>query len=221
MLFMISYHKIPWITISYIFCNKAKETLKSQNFKDYSGYVNKVLLKCQRKKYGTWRTQRVPAGSDPASKLQFCSTKGNDIPSWPNQGSVRHGSPSPWPSHWRDPWPLCACVWAQLCPTLCESMDCGPPGSSVHGIFRQEYWSGCHFLLQENLPDPGNEPASSASPALQADSLPTEQPGKPWSLRPPSYCSRLLTSSETLVPAIHPVWLPSCPLHLLKSHPGF
>ena len=49
-------------------------------------------------------------------------------------------------------------------------------------FFRQEYWSGCHCLLQENLPDPGIEPTSPASPALQADSLPTERPGKPWSL---------------------------------------
>ena len=24
----------------------------------------------------------------------------------------------------------------QLCPTLCSSMDCGPPGSSVHGILQ-------------------------------------------------------------------------------------
>ena len=32
---------------------------------------------------------------------------------------------------------------AQLCPTLCASMDCSLPDSSVHGIFsRQEYWSG-------------------------------------------------------------------------------
>ena len=23
---------------------------------------------------------------------------------------------------------------AQLCPALCDPMDCGPPGSSVHGI---------------------------------------------------------------------------------------
>ena len=27
-----------------------------------------------------------------------------------------------------------ACV--QSCPTLCESMDCSPPGSTVHGIFQ-------------------------------------------------------------------------------------
>ena len=26
------------------------------------------------------------------------------------------------------------CVCAQLCPTLCNSKDCSPPGSSVHGI---------------------------------------------------------------------------------------
>ena len=35
---------------------------------------------------------------------------------------------------------------------------------------------GYHFLSQEDLPDPGIEPGSSA---LQADSLLTELPGKP------------------------------------------
>jgi len=25
---------------------------------------------------------------------------------------------------------------AQLCPTLCDPMDCSPPGSSIHGIFQ-------------------------------------------------------------------------------------
>ena len=29
----------------------------------------------------------------------------------------------------------------QSCPTLCDPMDCSLPGSSIHGIFRQEYWS--------------------------------------------------------------------------------
>ena len=28
------------------------------------------------------------------------------------------------------------------CPTLCDPTDCSPPGSSVHGFSRQEYWSG-------------------------------------------------------------------------------
>ena len=31
---------------------------------------------------------------------------------------------------------------AQSCPTLSDPMDWSPPGSSVHGISRQEYWSG-------------------------------------------------------------------------------
>ena len=31
---------------------------------------------------------------------------------------------------------------AQWCPTLSDPMDCSLPGSSVHGISRQEYWSG-------------------------------------------------------------------------------
>ena len=28
------------------------------------------------------------------------------------------------------------------CPTLSDPMDCSSPGSSVHGIFQAEYWSG-------------------------------------------------------------------------------
>ena len=35
---------------------------------------------------------------------------------------------------------------------------------------------GCHFLLWGNLPDPGIDPGT---PALQADSLPSELPAKP------------------------------------------
>ena len=30
----------------------------------------------------------------------------------------------------------------QSCPTLSDPMDCSPPGSSIHGFSRQEYWSG-------------------------------------------------------------------------------
>ena len=34
--------------------------------------------------------------------------------------------------------PLCMCLGAQSCPTLCDPSDYSPPGSSVHGIF--EAW---------------------------------------------------------------------------------
>ena len=31
---------------------------------------------------------------------------------------------------------VCVCVYVQLCLTLCDPMDCSPPGSSVCGIFQ-------------------------------------------------------------------------------------
>ena len=42
---------------------------------------------------------------------------------------------------------VCVCVWvAQLCLTLCEPMDCSPPGSSVHGILQARIleWVAIH-----------------------------------------------------------------------------
>ena len=47
-----------------------------------------------------------------------------------------------------------------------------PPST---GFSRQEYWSGLPFPSPGNLPDPGIEPRS---PALQADALTSEPPGK-------------------------------------------
>ena len=43
------------------------------------------------------------------------------------------------------------------------------------GFSRQEYWSGLPFPSPGNLPDPGIEPRS---PALEADTLTSEPPGK-------------------------------------------
>ena len=49
----------------------------------------------------------------------------------------------------------CCCVVAQLCPTLCDPVDCSPPGCSVHGDSPGENTGvGCHFLLQEIFPTP-------------------------------------------------------------------
>ena len=44
-------------------------------------------------------------------------------------------------------------------------------------FLRQEYWSGLPFPSPGDLPDPEIEPGS---PALQADSLPTELPNEPY-----------------------------------------
>ena len=44
---------------------------------------------------------------------------------------------------------------------------------------RQEYWSGLPFPTAVDLPDPGREPMSLASPALAADPLPLRHLGSP------------------------------------------
>ena len=64
----------------------------------------------------------------------------------------------------------------KLCPTLSDPMDCSPPGPLSMGLFRQGYWSRLPFPSPDNLPDPG---IPLRSPRLQADSLPSEPPGKP------------------------------------------
>ena len=44
------------------------------------------------------------------------------------------------------------------------------------GFSRQEYWSGLSYPPAGDLPNPAIEPRS---PALQADSLPSQPPGEP------------------------------------------
>ena len=73
-------------------------------------------------------------------------------------------------------------VWAQLlhsCSSLCEPMGCSLQAPLSMGFSRQEHWAGLPCPPPGDLPDPGIEPESSVSPTLQADSLPTEPPGKP------------------------------------------
>ena len=57
----------------------------------------------------------------------------------------------------------------QSCLTLREPMDCSSPGSSVHGVLQVGIleWAAIPFSR------------GSSSLALQADSLPSEPPGKP------------------------------------------
>ena len=48
---------------------------------------------------------------------------------------------------------LCLCLVTQLCPTLCDPMDCSPPGSSIHGnSLGKNTGVGCHGLLQGIFP---------------------------------------------------------------------
>ena len=51
------------------------------------------------------------------------------------------------------------CFVAQLCLTLCDPVDCSPPGSSVHGDSPGKNTGvGCHALLQGIFPTQGSNP---------------------------------------------------------------
>ena len=51
------------------------------------------------------------------------------------------------------------CLVTQLCPTLCDPMDCRLPGSSVHGDSPGKNTGvGCHALLQGIFPTQGLNP---------------------------------------------------------------
>ena len=94
-----------------------------------------------------------------------------------------------------DPWEKHGAVEVlvtQSCPAVwtLRAIACQAP--LFMGFSRQEYWSGLPFPFPENLPNPG-------SPALQADSLPSElkgSQGRPFSrtaMWPP--WDRLLSSA--------------------------
>ena len=84
---------------------------------------------------------------------------------------------------------------AQSCLTLCGLIDCGPPGSSVHGILQARILEWVAILFSRDLPDLEIKPGS---PALQEDSLPSEPPAKP------KYQMWTFTKTEILK-------LPTCP----------
>ena len=61
-------------------------------------------------------------------------------------------------------------------PTLCDPMDYTHQAPLSVGFSRQESWSGVPCLSPGDLPQSWIEPGS---PALQADTLTSEPPGKP------------------------------------------
>ena len=63
----------------------------------------------------------------------------------------------------------------QSCPTLRDPLDCSPTGSSLHAILQARILEWVAFPFSRNLSNPGIE---SESPALEADSLLSEPPGK-------------------------------------------
>ena len=72
-------------------------------------------------------------------------------------------------------------MFAQSCPTVCDHVDCSLSGSSVRGIFQVRVLEWIAVSFSRGFSRPRDR---TGSPALQADALPSEPPGKPlccWS----------------------------------------
>ena len=61
---------------------------------------------------------------------------------------------------------------------LCDPVDCTRQAPLSMEFSRQEYWSGLPFPTPADLPDPGTEPTSPASPALAGRFFTTVPPEK-------------------------------------------
>ena len=107
---------------------------------------------------------------------------------------------------------------AQTCPTFCNLKDCSPSGSSVHGILQARIleWVAISFSAEAS----GIKPRSNT---LQADSLPSEPPGKPQ-IRNQTHISHIenvesnhwTTREIPGIPTLDIIWKISC-VHLLVT----
>ena len=109
-----------------------------------------------------------------------------------------------------------AVVLRHLCPTLCDSMDCSPPGSSVHGTSQAGMLEWIAISHSRESSNTSIKPTAPKPPALAGAPFTTEPPGKPlgclalFLLRPRSpvtcwvqswfsYCSDILRTSKQVM----------------------
>ena len=71
----------------------------------------------------------------------------------------------------------CLCAQSRL--IFCDPLDCACQAPPLMGFPRQEYWSWLPFPFPGDLPNPGIEQVSPASPVLAGGFLTTAPPGKP------------------------------------------
>ena len=103
-------------------------------------------------------------------------------------------------------------VKVKLCLTPSDPMDCSPPGSSVHGFSRQEYWSG--------VPLPSPNETSSLPHLVQFSCSVVSDPLRPHGLQHARLPCPSSTPAQTRVHQVGDAILPSPPL-LSPSPPDF
>ena len=74
---------------------------------------------------------------------------------------------------------VCVCMYARSCLSLCNPIDCSPPGSSVRGIFQARMLGRVVISSSRYSSQPDDQThVSSSSWIWQADSLPLSQQGR-------------------------------------------
>ena len=78
----------------------------------------------------------------------------------------------------------CVCVYTQLCLTLCDPMDCSPPGSSVHGVSQARILERLPFPSPGDLLEPGSNSCLLHLPHWQVGPIPLRHLGSPCTGNP-------------------------------------
>ena len=93
------------------------------------------------------------------SRAPLMSTAVSELASRISPGASQSNSAMLHLSAWGSSNCNSASCCAQSCPTLCNHMDCSPPGSSVHGVSPgKNNGLGCHALLQGIFSTQGSSP---------------------------------------------------------------
>ena len=122
--------------------------------------MNEEASQLQSRKRGSferWLTPRLWSDPSWSSDVREGSEEG-----WDESAASTKGLGPARPSECQD-----VCLVAQSCLTLCDFVDCSPPGSSVRGILQARVLGWVPIPFSMSFPDPGIEAASTA---LQADS---------------------------------------------------
>ena len=166
--------------------SRNKSNFQLKNIREIIVYVcvfNTRVFHTAGRCFTTWadREAQIKAAAAAAAKsLQSCLTLHNPVDGSPQ------GSPVPGilqartlelgaisiSNAWKGKGKVKSLSRGQLFVTPWTVVYHAPP---YMGFSRQEYWSGFPYPSPRDLPDPGIEPGS---PALQAESLPFELPGK-------------------------------------------
>ena len=138
-----------------------------------------------------WETRKwIPSGINPSvnKKSQECAA--GRVPTTQKgrvEAYAKKGSGILFLAAMSGMWnfPVCVCVHAPSCLTLCDPADWAHQAPLSMEFSRQKYWHGLPFPTSGDLPNPGIEPVSFGCPVLAGIFFSTAPPGKTMELPGP------------------------------------